>query len=551
MDDMPATPNLRAQHCMSTAPWREGAMTGLPAKPGIRPSCTHTSGTAHALDEVLWVTQAGTQAWLAESGLATDEGGFVAVHPTLESMSHPGVFAAGDCAAVLAHPREKAGVFAVRQGPPLAHNLRRALRGLPPRPFTPQRRYLSLISTGGRHAVATRGGALVFEGDWVWRWKDWIDRRFMRKFADLPDMADDAKLDLPSGLADGDAIRELSAVAMRCGGCGAKVGATVLARVMNRIEPVARDDVLIGLDDPDDAAVVETPPGKVVVHTVDSFRAMIDDPYIFGRIAANHSLRRPRWPSATLPYGIESKVEDTLAQMMTGATEVLREAGAALVGGHTSEGAELALGFAGERTHRTRGDSAQRRDVSGRPAHPYQAAGHRRPLRRGHAAPGRAVRGLLPRSKPCSSRTTPGRAACTGRGASACTDVTGFGLLGHLVEMIRASEADVGADVGGRRGARPGRDPFPGRRPWTPSLRASRVRSSRRTCACAVRCGITRRPRATRAGRCSSTRRPRAACSLRWPGARPRAASRNCARWAIRAPRSSGVFWPGATPRSR
>ena len=220
--------------------------------------------------------------------------------------------------------------FAVRQGPPLAENLRRALRGIALKPFAPQRRYLSLISTGDRRAVATRGGPIVLDGEWVWRWKDWIDRRFMRKFADLPEMGDDEKLDLASGLAGDDAIKELSAIAMRCGGCGAKVGATVLGRVMNEIEPVARDDVLIGLADPDDAAVVETPPGKVMVHTVDSFRAMIDDPYLFGRIAANHSLGdifamggepQTALAIATLPYGIESQVEDTLSQMMAGATE--------------------------------------------------------------------------------------------------------------------------------------------------------------------------------------------------------------------------------------
>ena len=421
------------------------------------PCVLHTAGGAlHELDEVLWVTAAAAQPWLAASGLATDEGGFVAVHPTLESTSHPGVFAAGDCAAVLAHPREKAGVFAVRQGPALAANLRRALRGLAPRPFIPQRRYLSLIGTGGKRAVATRGGALVFEGDWVWRWKDRIDRRFMRRFADLPDMADDAKLDLPRGLAGGDAIRELSAVAMRCGGCGAKVGATVLARVMNRIEPVARDDVLIGLADPDDAAAVETPPGKVLVHTVDSFRAMIDDPYLFGRIAANHSLGdvfamgadpQTALAVATLPYGIESKVEDTLAQMMIGATEVLREAGAALVGGHTGEGAELALGFA----------------VSG-------LVERGKILRKGGMRPGdrliltkplgtgalfaadmrRRARGAwITAALDVMQQSNRAGARCLLRhGASACTDVTGFGLLGHLVEMIRASEVDVEIDLG-------------------------------------------------------------------------------------------------------
>ena len=431
------------------------------AREAARPTVLHTAGgTAHALDEVLWVTQAGTQAWLAESGLATDEDGFVAVRPTLESTSHPGVFAAGDCAAVLAHPREKAGVFAVRQGPPLAENLRRALRGLAPRPFTPQRRYLSLVGTGGRHAVATRGGALVFEGDWVWRWKDWIDRRFMRKFADLPDMAGDTKLDLPSGLAGGDAIRELSAIAMRCGGCGAKVGATVLARVMNRIEPVARDDVLIGLDDPDDAAVAETPPGKVMVHTVDSFRAMIDDPYLFGRIAANHSLGdvfamgaepQTALAIATLPYGIESKVEDTLAQMMAGATEVLREAGAALVGGHTSEGAELALGFA---VSGLIDRGAILRKGGMRPGDRLLLT---KPLGTGalfaadmrHKARGAWITAAL---EVMQQSNHAGARCLHRRGASACTDVTGFGLLGHLVEMIRASEVNRGGDAGGDAG---------------------------------------------------------------------------------------------------
>jgi selenide,water dikinase len=134
-----------------------------------------------AVDRILWATSAAVQPWLAASGLACDERGFVLIDDRLRSTSHPFVFAAGDCATQAAHRRPKSGVFAVRQGPPLATNLRRMLRGEPLRRFVPQREALSLISTGGRHAVASRG-VLVLEGDWVWRWKDRIDRHFMARY---------------------------------------------------------------------------------------------------------------------------------------------------------------------------------------------------------------------------------------------------------------------------------------------------------------------------------------------------------------------------------
>ena len=408
------------------------------------------SGETMVADEILWVTAAGAPDWPAAAGLDVDDGGFIKVGDTLQSTSHADVFAAGDVAAMINHPRPKSGVFAVQQGKPLERNLRRALLGRSPVPFRPQSKFLSLISTGDKYAIASRGGWSV-KGTKVWSWKDWIDRRFMDKFNDLPDMDDDEETDLPDGLASADVIKEISAIAMRCGGCGAKVGATVLSRALNSLTPAPRDDVLIGLHEPDDAAVVEVSPGKVIVHTVDYFRAMVDDPYVFGKIAANHSLGdifamggdpQTALAVATVPFGIESKVEDTLTQMMTGAMEILNDTNCALVGGHTSEGPELSLGFA------VNGLIDRDRIMRKGGLRPGDKLIVTKPIGTGtlfaadmrHKAKGRWIAAALDHMV-MSNRL--GAQCLVEHGSRAATDITGFGLLGHLVEMVRASEVDV------------------------------------------------------------------------------------------------------------
>jgi selenide, water dikinase len=138
-------------------------------------------GTRLDADVVVVATHAAPPVWFRDSGLALDDRGFVAVTPTLQVLNDPDVFAAGDCATLVATPREKAGVYAVRAGPKLSDNLCRRAGGEALKPWRPQRRHLALISTGERYAVASRG-PLKAEGAWLWTLKDWIDRRWMRMY---------------------------------------------------------------------------------------------------------------------------------------------------------------------------------------------------------------------------------------------------------------------------------------------------------------------------------------------------------------------------------
>jgi selenide,water dikinase len=242
---------------------------------------------------------------------------------------------------------------------------------------------------------------------------------------------------------------------MRCGGCGAKVGSELLARVLRRLQPESHPDVLIGLEQADDAAVVTLSGNQLLVQSVDFFRAFIDDPYLFGRIAANHCLgdlyamgAAPQTALAivTLPHGREAKVESDLYQLLAGATETLRQAGAALIGGHTGEGAELAFGLTVNGT--------------ATPEHLWRKSGLQpgdrlvltKPLGTGtlFAADMRGkARGAWIDGALASMLQSNQSAAETLRrhGARACTDVTGFGLAGHLLEMLRASAANAGLSL--------------------------------------------------------------------------------------------------------
>ncbi len=397
------------------------------------------SGLKIECDRIFWVTQASAPIWITESGLATDSQGFIQVNDYLQAVSHPYIFAAGDIATMVNYPRPKAGVFAVRQGKPLFNNLQKALLSQPLQPYKPQKNYLSLIGTGDGKAIASWGNFGTGASRLLWNWKDKIDRQFMDRFHKLPPMRPIKTSAKP--------VEE-----MRCAGCGSKVGSTVLERVLQRLDRIENTpDIIIGLDAPDDAAVVQVPQGKLMVHTIDYFRALVNDPYIFGQISANHCLSdifamgatpQSVLAIASIPYATESKVEETLYQLLSGALKVLNQAQIPLVGGHTTESLELGFGLS------CNGLVSPNQLLKKAGMQPEQLLILTKPLGTGtlFAAAMRFLAKNQWIDGAIESMLLSNQAAATclmEYGVTACTDVTGFGLLGHLMEMVKASNVSV------------------------------------------------------------------------------------------------------------
>ncbi|MCF8177228.1 MAG: FAD-dependent oxidoreductase [Sulfuritalea sp.] len=153
-----------------------GIASGSPA------GLTLSDGRELEVDCVVAATGVSPPKWLLDSGLQLAQDGFIAVGEGQQSISHANVFAAGDVATRIDAPHAKSGVYAVRAGPVLSRNLKNQLYGLPLAPHSPQRRTLYLLATGPREAIVSWGGWSA-SGAWAWRWKDWIDRRFMKQYS--------------------------------------------------------------------------------------------------------------------------------------------------------------------------------------------------------------------------------------------------------------------------------------------------------------------------------------------------------------------------------
>ncbi|WP_316015975.1 selenide, water dikinase SelD [Roseobacter sp. HKCCA0434] len=376
------------------------------------------------------------QPWLAETRLAQTDG-FLDIGPKLASTSHPQVFAVGDCAHMTHAPREKAGVFAVRQAPILTRNLRAALGAGTAKDYRPQKDYLKLVSLGEKAAVADYWPSFAPSGAAMWRWKDHIDRKFMDRLADLPDMA--ASDPPPREAADG--LADLTNEQPLCGGCGAKVGADVLTDSLAALPAPSRPDILRGTGD--DAALLTHAAGAQSL-TTDHFRAFIEDPWLLTRIAALHAMGDV-WAMGGRPQAALSQIilprmaprpqAETLREILDAAQATLAEAGADLVGGHSSLGAEMTIGF-------TVTGLIEGRAVGNDGAGVGDVLLLTKPLGTGTIlaadmqakAPGPVVA----RALDWMARSPARAAAILAQHATAMTDVTGFGLAGHLMTMLEA-----------------------------------------------------------------------------------------------------------------
>ncbi|MFT7593399.1 MAG: selenide,water dikinase [Paracoccaceae bacterium] len=379
--------------------------------------------------------------WIAETGLTLQDG-FICVDQALQS-SDPAVFAAGDCVHLTANPRPKAGVYAVREAPVLFANLRAVLTGENLRKYRPQKDYLKLISLGDKSALAEKFGT-TFAGSLMWRWKDRIDQTFMEQFRDLPAMDPP---ELPALHTTG--LEQALGDKPLCGGCGAKVGRSALRTALHGMGETTRPDItpLPG----DDAALLMTGGAKQVIST-DHLRSLTLDPALMTRIAAIHALgdiwamgAAPQAATATviLPRLSPDLQDRTLVEIMAVASDVMRAAGADIVGGHTSIGDELTVGF-------TVTGLCADDPITLAGAQPGDALILTKPLGSGvlmaAEMAGQAQGAWIVKAFEHMIRPQSGAARILS-GAHAMTDVTGFGLAGHLLGLCEASGVGARLDL--------------------------------------------------------------------------------------------------------
>ena len=382
-----------------------------------------TNASAHA---TLLCTGSSAPSWLANSGFAVDHDGRVLTNSFLQIEGYPHLFASGDCAVMESQPRAASGVWAVRSAVPLGQNLEAICNGQSLKRWTPQRHALQLIGTGNNAAWMQRGHLRTGVFRLLWNLKQRIDHSFMAGFSQVAPMR--------------------AAEPMACRGCAAKLPARPLNAALSQA----------GLKtQPEDAANLGGEPA--LLQSVDGFPALVSDPWLNGRLTALHACS-DLWACGavvtsamaivTLPSIHPSEQQELLHQTLAGIQSVLVEQGASLIGGHTLESR-------GSTPSPTTLGLQVGLSVNGQSSTPWSKGGIQpgdalllsRPLGVGvlFAA---AMAGVAKPKDVEAALSTMNQSqhhlvtALQNHGADihACTDVTGFGLLGHLGEMLQGSE---------------------------------------------------------------------------------------------------------------
>ena len=397
----------------------------------------------------------GSQAptWISASGLPCDCRKRVRTLDTLQVIGHEQIFATGDCAVIETAPRPASGVWAVRAAQPLAHNLEAACAGRSLSRWRPQSHALQLVG-GRKQAWALWAGRVLGPHPWLWIWKRWLDQRFMARFAELEQMA-----------------TSNHSAAMACRGCAAKLDATSLQAALRQAglsqlaaEPEdaaqlsKRADTATAADQ-DAAEDQDNDANRLIrLQSIDGFPALISDPWLNGRLTALHACS-DLWACGaevdtvqsliTLPQLSAALKQDLLAQTLAGIQSALAPQGADLIGGHTLEDrhpvnqqpASLGLQVALTVNGTVRAGLQTLAKGGLRPGDELLLS---RPLGTGVLF----AAAMLAAAKPGDLD-----AALAQMNTSqhqlvsqlqrfpihACTDITGFGLLGHLGEMLTSS----------------------------------------------------------------------------------------------------------------
>ena len=381
----------------------------------------------------LTISTAGGQphTWLSRSGLRLDRG-FVQTLQTLQSVSHDFVFASGDCSEIKGHPSKRAGVFAVKAAPILYQNLYRYLNSRELLSYTPQEKFLQALTLEGRKALIFRGNSSI-SGFLPWLYKDFVDRSFLKKFS----------LNSPMNVnKKGSDSKENQ---MLCGACGAKVGGSILDKVLKKLPdtaPIMTNNI------GDDAAILNIS-GTLKVLTTDHLRKFCEDPWKMAKITAIHALG-DIWAMGAKPTVVLSHItvpessleyqEHYLSEIISSANETFLAEGAHVVGGHTTKGSELMIGFTilgdvGKQPITIKGASPTDKVILTKPIGVGTIlAGEMQGLAKGKWV--KEAHEWMMRSQGQISRII-------GQNATAMTDITGFGIIGHLMKICRESGVGV------------------------------------------------------------------------------------------------------------